>query len=78
LAEHPHAMDTIGGIAEWWRERIEHACMPTRCRALVRLADSDVLEMTERLHDPLYRLRDRVRHAGQQLVRCLRRTFSLM
>ena len=66
LAEHPHAMDTLGGIAEWWIERHRiRVGVDALSRALARLADKGVLEIVSGPHDPLYRLRDRVRPAEQ-------------
>jgi hypothetical protein len=45
LAEHPQAMDTYEGIAEWWlmRERI-HFDLAALTRTLHRLMEEGVLE----------------------------------
>lgn len=45
LAKHPHAMDTLEGIAEWWLIRHHiRVSVATLARALQRLTESGVLE----------------------------------
>ena len=45
LAEHPHAMDTLEGIAEWWLMRHHiRVSVAMLARVLQRLTDSGVLE----------------------------------
>jgi hypothetical protein len=58
LAEHPQAMDTTGGIAEWWlmRQRIR-VDLEALARALRRLTDQGVLEQVGSGDDALYRLK---------------------
>ena len=59
LREHPHAMDTLAGIAEWWimRQRIR-VDVETLGRALQRLTDQGVLEKVGFGESARYRLRD--------------------
>jgi predicted transcriptional regulator len=58
LREHPHAMDTLRGIAEWWlarrRARVELA---TLAGVLSRLVDRGVLEEIGSGEYARYRLR---------------------
>lgn len=45
LAEHPQAMDTLEGIAEWWLMRHQvYVNVATLARALSRLTEDDALE----------------------------------
>lgn len=57
LEEHPHAMDTLEGIAEWWieRERIRFDVARV-AGALARLVDRGVLERIGAGECALYRL----------------------
>jgi len=57
LQEHPHAMDTLEGIAEWWieRERIRFDVARV-AGALARLVDRGVLERVGAGECALYRL----------------------
>jgi Fe2+ or Zn2+ uptake regulation protein len=58
LAEHPQAMDTAEGIAEWWvmrqQVRVE---VETLLRVLQRLVDEALVEKVDSPNGPLYRLR---------------------
>ena len=57
LAEHPHAMDTLEGIAEFWIERQRIRFDVARIsRALMRLVDRGVLERVGVGEGALYRL----------------------
>jgi hypothetical protein len=58
LAEHPQAMDTTEGIAEWWlmRERIR-VDLEALTRILVRLTDEGVLERIGAGAEARYRLK---------------------
>jgi len=60
LSEHPHAMDTLEGIAEWWimRQRIR-VDVEMLGRALNRLIDQDVLERMGSGETACYRLKTR-------------------
>ena len=60
LGKHPHAMDTLTGIAEWWimRQRIR-VDVETVGRALDRLTDQGVLERIGSGESACYRLRTR-------------------
>jgi hypothetical protein len=57
LAEHPQAMDTLEGIAEWWlqRERIR-ADVEALSRAIRRLVDRGALQEVGTSDEPSYRL----------------------
>lgn len=45
LAEHPHAMDTLEGITEWWLMRHHiRVSVTALARILQRLTDSGALE----------------------------------
>jgi DNA-binding PadR family transcriptional regulator len=57
LAEHPHAMDSLTGIAEWWlmRQRVRDE-VQTLERVLQRLVDRGVLEALVTRDDVCYRL----------------------
>jgi hypothetical protein len=57
LADHPDAMDTLEGIAEWWieRERIRLDVLAVS-RALGRLMDRGVIEKVGAGERALYRL----------------------
>lgn len=57
LAEHPGAMDTLEGIADWWltRQRIR-ADVELLERVLRRLVDSGVLETSGPMDSPSFRL----------------------
>jgi hypothetical protein len=58
LAEHPHAMDNVQGIAEWWvmrqQVRVE---VETLVKILRQLLDEGLIEKVESANGPLYRLR---------------------
>ena len=58
LAEHPEAMDTIEGIAEWWlmRERMR-VDLEALNRTLGRLTDEGVLERLGAGDEARYRLK---------------------
>jgi hypothetical protein len=58
LAEHPEAMDTAEGIAEWWfmRQRLD-VDLDTLAKTLRRLTDEGVLERIGAGIDARYRLR---------------------
>jgi hypothetical protein len=58
LAEHPEAMDTIEGIAEWWlmRQQIRIE-MEALISALNRLTDDGVLERIDSGGEARYRLK---------------------
>lgn len=57
LTEHPRAMDTLGGIAQWWVERqrirVEVTALSS---ALSRLVERGVLQKVGVGENPLYRL----------------------
>ena len=67
LAEHPHAMDSLAGIAEWWvhRQRIRVE-VDALSRAVRRLVERGALQEVAVADGPLYRLvrggTDRERH----------------
>ncbi len=45
LAEHPHAADTLGGIAEWWLTRHQvRTNVQTLARVLRRMTEDGLLE----------------------------------
>jgi ATP-dependent RNA circularization protein (DNA/RNA ligase family) len=58
LTEHPHAMDSVQGIAEWWvmrqRARVE---VETLVKVLQQLVDEARVEKVDLPNGPLYRLR---------------------
>jgi hypothetical protein len=58
LGEHPRAMDTVQGIAEWWvmrqQVRVE---VDVVARVLRRLMHEGLLEKVDSANGPLYRLR---------------------
>jgi hypothetical protein len=58
LAEHPRAMDTLQGIAEWWiphqRVRVD---VETIERVLRNLTEKGLLERLQTLESCLYRLK---------------------
>jgi Fe2+ or Zn2+ uptake regulation protein len=58
LAEHPEAMDTPEGIAEWWlmRERVR-VSVPTIMRVLHHLTESGLLDELGTGDTVRYRLR---------------------
>lgn len=58
LGEHPHAMDTLEGVAEWWlaRERIR-TDVRRLATALRRLVDRGFLEEVGTGQARMYRLR---------------------
>jgi Fe2+ or Zn2+ uptake regulation protein len=58
LTEHPQAMDTTEGIAEWWvmRQRVR-ADLETLVRVLQRLTDQGVLEQIGSGDNARYRLK---------------------
>jgi hypothetical protein len=58
LQEHPHAMDSLEGIAEWWLPRHHIRIGVERVsRALESLAKRDILERIPEGERTLYRLR---------------------
>ena len=58
LQEHPHAMDSLEGIAEWWLPRHHIRIGVERVsRALESLAQRDILERIPEGDRTLYRLR---------------------
>jgi hypothetical protein len=58
LAEHPRAMDTLKGIAEWWLLRRQVSVEVLRVdRALRNLTDCGLLEKVGTGHSCLYRAR---------------------
>lgn len=60
LGEHPRAMDTVQGIAEWWVMRQEaQVDVDTLARVLRQLADEGLLERVDSANGPLYRLTER-------------------
>jgi hypothetical protein len=65
LAEHPGAMDTLDGIAEWWitREQLR-VDMLRLSKVLAELTHSGVLEETGSGDGRIYRLRARSAVAG--------------
>ena len=60
LAEHPEAMDTTEGIAEWWimRERIRFD-LAALTRILHRLTEEGILERIGSGDEARYRLKDK-------------------
>ena len=60
LAEHPGAMDTTEGIAEWWlmRQRVR-IDLDALARTLRRLTDEGVVEQVGFGNDARFRLRIR-------------------
>jgi hypothetical protein len=58
LAEHPEAMDTIEGIAEWWlmRQRIR-VSLDALSRVLGRLTHDGLLEKIGEGENACYRLK---------------------
>ncbi len=57
LAEHPHAMDTLSGIAEWWLERQRiRVDVDALSRVISRLIERGALEKVGTSENPLYRL----------------------
>ena len=58
LAEHPAAMDTLDGIAQWWLMRqVVRTDLERLQRVLTRLADTGVLEAVGQGESVRYRLR---------------------
>jgi DNA-binding MarR family transcriptional regulator len=57
LAEHPQAMDSAQGIAEWWvmREQLQ-VDVQALVRVLQRLVDEGLIEKVGSPNGPLYRL----------------------
>jgi len=58
LTEHPQAMDTVEGIAEWWvmRERARHE-VETVMRVLRQLTERGLIEVCGDRERPCYRLK---------------------
>jgi len=57
LAEHPHAMDTLSGIAEWWIERHRiRVDVEALSGVIRRLVERGALQKLGDDDDPLYRL----------------------
>ena len=58
LAEHPQAMDSARGIAEWWVKRQQ---VPVEAesvaKVLQQLVDEGQVEKVDSVNGPLYRLR---------------------
>jgi len=58
LAEHPQAMDSARGIAEWWmmrqQARVEAQSV---AKVLQQLAEEGQVEKVDSVNGPLYRLR---------------------
>jgi Fe2+ or Zn2+ uptake regulation protein len=58
LAEHPQAMDSAQGIAEWWvmrqRVRVEAESV---ANVLQQLVDEGQVEKVDSVNGPLYRLK---------------------
>ena len=58
LTEHPAAMDTLDGIAQWWLMRqVVRTDLERLQRVLTRLADTGVLEAVGQGESVRYRLR---------------------
>ena len=59
LAEHPHAADTVEGIAEWWltRQRVR-VDVQTIAKVLHELSERGLLEETGTGDHRRYRLKD--------------------
>jgi DNA-binding HxlR family transcriptional regulator len=58
LTEHPQAMDTLEGIAEWWLMRQHIRVSVTMlARVLRRLTEQGVLEELGSPEEPRYRLK---------------------
>jgi hypothetical protein len=57
LREHPHAMDNVQGVADWWmmREQVKDE-VEILVRVLQRLADQKLIEKIDSIDGPLYRL----------------------
>jgi len=57
LAEHPRAMDTLAGIAQWWLMR-QHLRVEVNVLTSVlrRLAEQGLLEMSGEHENPMYKL----------------------
>jgi hypothetical protein len=57
LDEHPQAMDTVQGIAEWWvasqQVKVE---VESLVKVLQRLVDEGLIERVNSANGPLYRL----------------------
>jgi Fe2+ or Zn2+ uptake regulation protein len=60
LAEHPQAMDSAQGIAEWWvmREQVR-VDVETVAKVLQQLVDEDQIEKVDSANGLLYRLKKR-------------------
>ena len=58
LVEHPQAMDSLEGIAEWWVPR-QHVQVDLEAlvRTLGRLSDEGRIEKVDSVRGPLYRLK---------------------
>ena len=58
LAEHPHAMDTPEGIAEWWLMRQQvRVSVTTLMKVLQRLTEKGLLEEIKNGESRRYRLK---------------------
>jgi hypothetical protein len=58
LAEHPQAMDSAQGIAEWWVMRQQVGVEVTAVtKVLQQLVDEGQIEKVDSANGPLYRLR---------------------
>jgi Fe2+ or Zn2+ uptake regulation protein len=69
LRQHPHAMDSLEGIATWWLPRHEvRVGVELVARALEQLEDEGLLERVGDAERPLFRLRpSRVQAAGDDV-----------
>ena len=65
LREHPHAMDSVEGIAAWWLPRHQvRVAVESVTRALDTLASRGLLEPVADGDRMLYRLRPEARDGG--------------
>ena len=65
LEEHPHGMDTLEGIAEWWiaRQRIR-VNVAAVARVLERLTEGGAVEVVSANGHRLYRRKDQTLEAA--------------
>ena len=65
LEEHPHGMDTLEGIAEWWiaRQRVRVQVV-TVARVLERLTEGGAVEVVSANGHRLYRRKDQTLEAA--------------
>ena len=65
LEEHPHGMDTVEGIAEWWLRRQQiRVHVATVARVLGRLTERGAVEVVSANGHRLYRRKDETREAA--------------